>query len=135
MPPSAGPVRSTSRLGARSPDCPAWSRGSNTLLTTLRIDHGYHVNANPASFDNLIPTSVAFMGLVPERITYPPPIRFKPRFAEDTLDVFEGTVVITAIFSAGTLDRAHGLGLTVMAQACTAEICLPPDDIPARATW
>ncbi len=110
-------------------------RGSNTLLTTLRIDPGYHVNANPASFDNLIPTSVAFMGLVPERIAYPPPIRFKPRFVEDVLDVYEGTVVITATFSAGALDRTHGLSLTVTAQACTAEICLPPDEIPARATW
>jgi hypothetical protein len=111
------------------------SRGSDMLLITLRIDPGYHVNANPASSENLIPTSIAFAGLVPERIAYPPPIRFKPRFTDDTLDVYERIAVITATFSVGALDRTHGLSLTVTAQACTAVICLPPDEIPARATW
>ena len=111
------------------------SLGSHMLLITLRVDPGYHVNANPATSENLIPTSVAFSGAAPEQIAYPPPSRFKPRFADDMLDVFEGTVVITATFPAGALDRMHGLSLTVTAQACTAEICLPPDEIPARATW
>ena len=117
-------------VGVRRP-----SHGSDMLLITLRVDPGYHINANPATSENLIPTSVAFNGVVPEQIAYPPPIRFKPRFADDMLDVFEGTVVIMTTFSAGALDRTHSLSLTVTAQACTAEICLPPDEIPARATW
>ena len=110
-------------------------RAGDTLLITLRIDPGYHVNANPASSENLIPTSIAFEGVAPERIAYPPAIRFKTRFADDVLDVYEGSVVITARFPSGALDRTHDLGFTVTAQACTEEICLPPDDIPGRATW
>jgi len=117
-------------VGVRRP-----SGRSDLLLITSRIDPGYHINANPPSFDNLIPTSVAFVGVMPNRIAYPPPIRFKPRFTDDTLDVYEGTVVITATFSPGALDQTHGLSFTATAQACTAEICLPPDEIPARATW
>ena len=110
-------------------------RAGDTLLITLRIDTGYHVNANPASDDYLIATSVAFAGPVPERIVYPSGIPFKPAFADDPINVYEGTVVVAATFTTGVLDRAHGLGFTVTAQACTKEICLPPNDISARATW
>ena len=59
-------------------------RAGDTLLITLRIDTGYHVNANPASDDYLIPTGVAFAGFVPERIIYPRAIPFKPAFADKT---------------------------------------------------
>ena len=108
---------------------------SGAVLITLRIDPGYHVNANPASNEYLIPTTVAFSGFAPERIVYPPAARFKPVFADEPINVYEGTVVIAATFSPGALDRAHDLDFTVTAQACTARICLPPDDIPARVTW
>ena len=110
-------------------------RAGDTLLITLRIDPGYHVNANPASDDYLIATSGAFAGAVPERIVYPPGIPFKPAFADDPIDVYEGTVVVAATFTTGVLDRTHDLGFTVTAQACTKVICLPPNDITARATW
>ena len=107
--------------------------GGETLLITVRVDPGYHVNANPASSEYFIPTSVAFGDLKPARVVYPPPIRFKPRFVEDTIDVYEGTVVITATFPAGALDRLHPLMFTVTAQACTDVICLPPDELPGPA--
>ena len=110
-------------------------RAADTLLITLRIDPGYHINANPASNDYLIPTSVAFPGITPERITYPPTIPFTPAFADGPIDVYEGAVVVVANFASTTLERMHELGFTVTAQACTKEICLPPDDISGHATW
>jgi hypothetical protein len=110
-------------------------RAGDTLLITLRIDPGYHVNANPASDDYLIATSVAFAGAEPERIVYPPGIPFKPAFADKPIQVYEGTVIVAATFTTEVLDRAHDLGFTVTAQACTKVICLPPNEITARATW
>jgi len=110
-------------------------RAVDALLITLRIDPGYHINANPASDDYLIATSVAFAGPVAERIVYPPGISFKPAFAGDPINVYDGTVVVTATFAPGALDRTHELGFTVTAQACTKNICLPPDDIAVHATW
>ena len=110
-------------------------RAGDALLITLRIDPGYHINANPASDDYLIATSVAFAGPVPERIVYPSGIPFKPAFADKPIEVYEGTVVVTATFTTEGLERAHDLGFTVTAQACTKVICLPPNDITARATW
>lgn len=110
-------------------------RADDAILVTLRIDPGYHVNANPASNDYLIPTSIAFEGVAPERIGYPPAIPFKPAFSDEPINVYEGTVVIVAIFPPGALDRVRDFGFTLTAQACTTAICLPPADINGRATW
>jgi hypothetical protein len=111
------------------------SPASDAIVIALQIDPGYHVNANPASNEYLIPTSVAFSGSAPERVVYPPARHFKPAFADKPIDVYEGAVVITATFAPGALDRAHDLDFTVTAQACTERICLPPDDLIGRAAW
>ena len=109
-------------------------RAGGALLITLGIDPGYHLNANPASNKYLIPTTIVFDGVAPERIAYPSGISFKPAFADEPIDVYEGSVVVAATFPNGALDGAHDLGFTVTAQACTKDICLPPNDITARAT-
>jgi hypothetical protein len=106
------------------------SADADELVVTLRIDPGFHINANPASFENLIPTSLMFTGVKPLRVTYPQAIRFKPKFLSDALDVYEGTVAIAAYFPKGTFGRLATLGATVTAQACTDVICLPPADLP-----
>lgn len=108
---------------------------SDTLLITLRVDPGYHINANPASSDYLIPTSVVFDGFVPEQVSYPPPSQLKAGFADEPLDVYQGDVVIAVRFPVGAFDRTLGLSFTLTAQACTDEICLPPAEIPAQAKW
>lgn len=106
------------------------STASNQIAVTLRIDVGFHINANPASLPYLIPTSVSFAGVTPYRLDYPTPIRFKPKFTNEPLNVYEGTVVITASFEKKVLDTAPVLAATVTAQACTDQICLPPADLP-----
>ncbi|MDA8233095.1 MAG: protein-disulfide reductase DsbD family protein [Magnetospirillum sp.] len=106
------------------------------IVVTLNIDHGYHINANPASFDYLIPTRLNFSGLEPISIAYPRPTHFQPKFADMPLDVFEGTVAITALLPKGTArGSAPSLSLraTLTAQACDAVICLPPADLTIGA--
>ena len=104
-------------------------------MVALRIDPGYHINANPASNEYLIATSIAFKGIVPDRIAYPPAAAFKPAFSDEPINVYEGAVVITATFSPGTLDGVRDIAYTLTVQACTEQICLPPDDIPSRVSW
>jgi len=106
-------------------------RASDTLLIMLQVDPGYHINANPASLEYLIPTSVAFAGVLPERVAYPAATEFKPRFADHAIEIYDGAIVIVATFPAGALDRAPGFNVTVTAQACTDEICLPPAELTA----
>ena len=110
-------------------------RAGNAILVLLRIKKGYHLNANPASAEYLIPTSIVFEGVEPERIVYPSAIRLKPVFADQPIEVYEGTVTILAIFSPGVLDERLELGFKLTAQACTEQICLPPEDIVAKASW
>jgi uncharacterized protein len=100
------------------------------IVTTLKVDPGWHVNANPASFDYLIPTTVSFEGLSATRVVYPQTVRIKPKFAPDGLDVYEGVTKIVAIFPRGALKPAGSIRGTLTVQACSDEVCLPPAKIP-----
>lgn len=102
----------------------------DALIVTLRIDPGFHVNANPASSKYLIPTALNLPGVQPTRIDYPPPVYFRPKFAEDRIAVYEGKITITARFAHGTLAHLPLFGSTVTAQACNDAICFPPADLP-----
>lgn len=107
------------------------------IAITLDIDPGYHINANPASFDYLIPTRVSFKGLAGIEPRYPPATLIKPRFAPDGLKTYEGTVVI-----AGGLpvqpSHVGPIEAEIRVQACTDEVCLPPATltvaVPANST-
>jgi hypothetical protein len=95
------------------------------IVATLHIDEGWHVNANPASFDFLIPTTVTFAGPSPSDLAYPPSVRITPKFAPDGLDVYEGQAGVVATFPPGTLTRFRDIRATIRTQACSYEICLP----------
>jgi hypothetical protein len=113
---------------ARHVRASATSRSLGTyreIVITLDIEKGYHINANPASFDFLIPTSVTFAGVHPMEVRYPAPMSFKPSFAPDTLNVYEGTVQLVAKLEDSALDNLHALSATVNTQACTETVCLP----------
>lgn len=97
-------------------------------MVTLEVDDGFHVNANPASFDYLIPTSVTFDRLQPLRIDYPKPVRFKSAFAPDGLDVYEGVAALVADFPKDALKAGDMIRSEVPAQACNQQTCLPPSN-------
>jgi len=102
------------------------SGGRPEIVVTLDIERGYHVNANPATFDFLIPTRVSFAEVRAVEVRYPAPKSFKSSFAPDVLSVYEGTVQVVAELEDGALDNRRELSATVDAQACTETVCLPP---------
>lgn len=122
MPGTADRVRVTAATRATG--------GHDEIVTTLTIDPGWHVNANPASFDYLIPTSVSFEGLSASGFVYPPAVRIKSKFAPDGLDVYEGETRVVALFPKGALKDAASIRGTLTVQACSDEVCLPPAEIP-----
>ena len=101
---------------------------------TLKIDQGYHVNANPASLDYLIPTSVSFAHLSPIRVHYPKALSYTPSFAGRPLDVYNGVVSFIASFANGSFNKAPTIRGNVTVQACNDQICLPPANLPIAAT-
>ena len=50
--------------------------------------------------------------------------------ADQAINVFEGKIQIVAAFPKGTFLRKRHLFGTLIAQACTNEICLPPATLP-----
>ncbi len=91
---------------------------------TLAIDAGYHVNANPASLDYLIPTAVKIPGVPQAKVTYPHGKMFQTKFLPEGISVYEGSVTIDVELPEA--DRASIEPLQLDVQACTDEICLPP---------
>jgi len=100
------------------------------VVVTLQIEDGFHVNANPASYDYLIATSVVFDGLMPTRVLYPEATLFKPSFAPAGLKVYEGKIRLEASFPRGTIETNPHINAVVSTQACNSDICLPPAKLP-----
>jgi uncharacterized protein len=108
------------------------SRGDHDeILVTLTIDPSYHVNANPASADYLMPTVVTVPSAPDAKITYPAGQEFKPKFSPEGILVYEGSVAISAELPKGRLPSAASTPLRIEVQACTAQICLPPGTLTA----
>lgn len=102
----------------------------DAVVVTIKVDDNFHINANPASYDFLIPTSLEFKGIKPANVEYPKSVRFTSRFAPEGLDVYEGSVAIVAKFPKGSLQGIDPIQGSVTAQACTEQICLPPSTLP-----
>jgi uncharacterized protein YyaL (SSP411 family) len=97
---------------------------------TIRVDDGYHVNANPASFDYLIPTTLSVAGVAGIRVAYPDAKIIKPKFAREGLKVYEGSIKLIAMMPKGALARGKPVNAELGVQACNDEICLPPAKLP-----
>jgi len=103
---------------------PAPGQVRDGAVVQLRIDPGWHVNANPASLPFLIPTTVeAAAGAALPGVVYPPGQPFHPDFAREPLHVYAGTLEIP--LPAGTGEQP----LALHVQACDTQRCLPPDRV------
>ena len=106
-----------------------------SLVSELQIDDGWHVNANPASFDFLIPTTLSAAVrnggpfLDP---TYPSASTLQTPLG--LLSVYDDATQIRSPLPAGLKKdgAAKTIELRLEAQACNeAGICLPPDTLEA----
>jgi hypothetical protein len=109
------------------------NQNEDEVLVTIKVDDQYHIDANQASFDFLIPTSVAVKGIKPSTIEYPKPVRFTAEFAPEGIDVYEGSVAIAVKLPRGSLRASSALQGSVTAQACNNQNCLPPSTLPIAA--
>jgi uncharacterized protein len=102
------------------------------ILVTLTIDPGYHVNANPASIDYLLPTVVTIPSAPDAKLAYPAGQVFKPKFSPEGISVYEGSVEIRAELPKDKLASAVNTPVHIEVQACTTQICLPPATLTAH---
>ena len=111
---------------------------SDNLLVPLAIEKGYHVNANPATFDYLIATEISadkVEGITVGKPVYPPPVTRKFQFAEKPLAVYEGDAQIKLPMqvAANAPKGKQSVALRVRVQACDEEKCFPPDTLQVQA--
>jgi uncharacterized protein YyaL (SSP411 family) len=125
---SAPPANETA-AHVRASGIARFSSEHDEIAITLKIEAGYHINANPASYDYLIPTALRLPGLPDAQIHYPPAKVLRPSFALDGIQVYEKNVELVAQFAKGALAQAAALRATIDAQACTQTVCLPPSKI------
>ncbi len=105
--------------------------GRDEIVVTIMIAPGYHVNANPASEEYLIPTKVSIPGVPGAKVIYPPGQTFKPKFLPEGIEVYEGATQIKIELPSGSLAASRISAVSVEVQACDAQICLPPSTIEA----
>ena len=131
-PPTVSTSSDVVRLGGAGAGLP--TTGSGSLDVPIRIDEGYHINANPATFPYLIATEVMaekVEGLDVGKPIYPPAVKRKFQFApEAPLAVYEGNVNVSLPLTAHSTGT-KSLPISVRVQACDQEKCFPPATLHA----
>lgn len=114
-------------------DIVAVQEAAGSIRVTLLIDGDWHVNANPASLDFLIPTelSASAGGLLPLKVDYPLGRNIDSGLGDEPWTVYDDGTVIRAILLEEVPDGQ--LTAEVLVQAChDSGRCLAPDTIRAR---
>jgi len=104
------------------------------IALQLKISEGWHVNSHSPTFDYLIGTTFELQsqeGIILADVQYPKGNLVSLSFADQPIDVYEGT---TTIFASLKISHNLNLGIdtlkgTVIVQACNNQICLAPSTI------
>jgi Disulphide bond corrector protein DsbC len=105
--------------------------GTTDAQVRLKIDSGYHVNANPPSFPYLKATELELTpdgGLSVSFIKYPDPLLKKFSFDNSPLAVYEGDITLSVRLKAdpSTAPGRKNLSGKLRVQACDDQVCYAP---------
>lgn len=100
----------------------------------LTVANGYHINANPASFDYLIPTALQLQtnsDITADAPVYPASVTKQFKFSPQPLKVYEGDVSIKVNLKAGSTAQKgeQKVVARVRVQPCDDESCYPPRNV------
>ena len=131
---SARNVASETVVTVEAPPVEINAGGSTETSVRLKVDHGYHINANPASFSYLIATELDVPkadGISAVKVSYPQPLVKKFSFSEDPLAVYENQadLKVTLLVDAATKQGQTSVPAKLRIQACDDQVCYPPGTI------
>jgi len=106
------------------------TKGGADLIVTIAVDPGYHINANPASDPNLIPTQLHVEGQPGIKVTYPAAQTFKAPFAPQGIAVYQGRFTLRAHLPQTSAQQLPAASLRV--QACSDQYCLAPSTVAVQ---
>lgn len=106
---------------------------SNEAVVKVKTLSGYHINANPPSFDYLKATELDLpdtADLFVDYIYYPNPQVKKFSFAEEPLRVYEGETQLKVMLNADKAAKGpRTMPARLNVQACDDKVCYPPGSI------
>ncbi|WP_240992103.1 protein-disulfide reductase DsbD domain-containing protein [endosymbiont of Riftia pachyptila] len=112
------------------------SDNKQLLELAIQIPEGWHINAHHPLGESLIPTELRLANNQHEwhmaPVTYPSPVQQKLAFQHDPLLVYEGNIQLQATLEHKRTPGNGGatlLDLELQLQACSDEVCLPPETI------
>ena len=113
---------------------PPEAGASATLLVTVTVQPGWHVNSDAPLDPYLIATQVRFPDLPPgwsvAKPEYPASKLVKLGFSDEKLAVFEGTFSVAVPVTASASGvRPPSLRGVVEAQACNDQLCMAPAEV------
>ncbi len=105
------------------------------LAVVIDVAEHWHINANPANAEGLIPTTLTLQppaSIVIDRIIYPKGMSTKVAWNDEPVALYTGR---TIVFAEGhvTADARSGplkLGGSLRYQACNDSVCIAPKNIP-----
>lgn len=104
------------------------------VAVELKINGGWHINANPVNDEFLLPTTLTMeenSGLKILQTSYPKPKTGKFEYSEAELQIYSTEALLGLLVKAEE-DLAPGalkLRLKINYQACNDRFCLPPKEI------
>jgi thiol:disulfide interchange protein DsbD len=128
---AGAPVFSATAAWKNVPPAPG---AAATLVVTVTVQNGWHVNSDKPLDPYLIPTSLNLelpSGWAADAPVFPPSRLVKFAFSDDKLAVFEGSFPVTIVVRAGPGPSGPGpLRGNIRAQACNNQLCLAPAEVP-----
>jgi hypothetical protein len=120
------------KVSADPIEIPAGQSGEGVVK--VNTQSGYHINANPASFDYLKATELDLPDtpeLFVDYIYYPNPQVKKFSFSEQALRVYEGETQLRVMLNAekASPKGPRTLQAKLNVQACDDKVCYPPGSI------
>jgi hypothetical protein len=134
---SGGPPRTVS---VRAPEAVKLVPGElGEAQVSVAVAEGYHLQANPASEDSLVPTRLDLKGsadVTVGKITYPPGKPYRLNGADKDLKTYDGNFEIGVWLkaSSGARPGKHILQGRLHYQACDSRTCLFPTSVPLTLT-
>ena len=113
--------------------------GHGTLMVTLSVAPGYHINAHKPNDPNLIPTSLtaASAGAVFGAARYPVTKTIKVSYTPKPILVYESRATILMPFTVAKSAK-HGKKMAILGtlsfQGCNQASCFAPTSLPVHAT-
>ena len=125
---------------AVEPDQIDLDAGDAKVRITLRIEPPYHINANDPGVSGPIPTSLELKnaGMVTMTVDYPPGHPLTAAYADEPINIYEGTVVLEATIRPGRErpdQSSPSPTLLLHYQACTDTQCLLPREVELPVTF